>query len=144
MHFNPLHQSMITKSANIKRSHHLVNMIKLTPVSPEMTPAVINFSIKGGRCDSHANRGEWQRGRDNFGKLTRPQPQRRSNHIIRLWGKHCSLKKKKTTWRSAVCRHTVSTFADVTHFIRAMHLHIVMNFFFFSFENSFQISQVSY
>lgn len=128
MHFNPLHQSMITKDGYIKWSFHLVNMIKLTPVSWEMTPAVINFSIKGGRCDSHANRAEWQGGHDNFSKLRQPNCRggATGNHIIRLRGKHCSLKWNNTGY--IVCRYIISIFADAADFIVAMHLHIVMNF----------------
>lgn len=128
MHFNPFHQIMITTDGFIKWSFHLVNMIKLTPVSWEMTPVVINFSIKGGRCDSHANRAQWQGGHNNFNKLRQPNCRggATGNHIIRLQGKHCSLKENNTGY--IVCRGIISIFADLADFIVAMHLHIVMNF----------------
>lgn len=128
MHFNPFHQSMITKDGYIKWSFHLVNMIKLTPVSWEMTPVVINFSIKDGRCDSHANRAEWQGGHDNFNKLRQPNCRggATGNHIIRLRGEHCSLKWNNMDY--IVCRCIISIFADTADFIVDMHLHIVMNF----------------
>lgn len=56
MHFNLLHHSVITKDGYINWSFHLVNVIKLTSMLREMTPMVMNFSIKDGHCDSHANR----------------------------------------------------------------------------------------
>jgi len=111
MCFNALHQIMITADGFIKWSFHLVDMIKLTPVSWEMTPVVINFSINGGRCDSHTNRAQWQGGNYNFSKLRQPNCRggATGNHIIRLRGKHCSLKQNNTAALSAaasqhICR----------------------------------------
>lgn len=86
MCFNSLHQILITADGHIKWSFHLVNMIKLTPVSWAMTPVVINFSIKGGQCDSHANRAQWQRGHD-----TLEEKQRVITLSVCRESEHCSL-----------------------------------------------------
>lgn len=142
MHFNPLHQSMITKNGNIKRSYHSVNMIKLTPVSREMTPVVINFSIKGGRCDSHANRAEWQGGHDNFSKLRQPNCRggATGNHIIRLRGGGGALfiKIKQHGLHCLSLHHQ--------HICRYDRFHCGYAFTYSNelLKNSFQISQVSY